>query len=247
MAKSKPGNVHKFRLAPVSALLLVALLIGVLWIARSGPEQASADHVTEPLDQTVYVVSFTTDTQSKWGPDDAVNLNREVFDIIGTQWDVSDSVSGTQSFGGDIGFRGFTIDVPDATFGGSIGLANSGEIGLDAVYRDFTTGELAVDYPVEITLSTPKKDDFRPGEPIPISASYRLLPGWSFDTKPPDAGALDLVGSMGIAASADVELCIFDCANLSSAIPSVNLPTLEETLINHRHHRSNPLGHPGAG
>ena len=231
MARSKPENLNKFRLAPVRALLLVALLFGVLWIARSVPEPASADRDTEPPDQTVYTVNFSADGQSKWGPDDAVNLDRERFDLIGIDWDVSDSVIATESFRGSIGFRGFTIPVPDATFGGSISLANSGEIGLDAVYRDFTTGELAIDYPVEITLSTPKKDDFRPGDPISISASYRLLPGWSFDTKPPNAGALDLVGTMGLSASADAELCTFECADLSPAIPSVDLPTLEATLV----------------
>ena len=58
-----------------------------------------------------------------------------------------------------------------------------------------------------VQLATAKSDSFRQNEFITIGSSYRLLPGWGFETRPPSFGALDL---LGISASTNVELCIFD-------------------------------------
>jgi hypothetical protein len=129
------------------------------------------------------------------------------------------------SFGGSVGFAGFTVDIPTATFGGSISAGTAGEIGLDAVYRDFSTGEISVEYPIEATFTVPKRDTFRETETITIGSDFRLQPGWSLGTVPADLGALDLVGRFGFSSFVNVEVCVFVCSGTFPIAPPINIPS----------------------
>ena len=203
----------------------------LLMVEWSESEPASADHVPQPPDELVYTASFSTSGQNKWGPGEAVNLTSQTFPLVGTSWNESGSAGDTASFGGNTSFAGIDIPIPTVTFGGSISAGTTGEIGLDAVYRDFDTGEISVDYPIEATFTVPKRDTYRETETITIGSSFRLQPGWSLGTVPPNLGALDIVGTFGFTSFANVEICIFVCSGQFPIAPPINIPTNSVTLF----------------
>lgn len=115
-------------------------------------------------------------------------------------------------------------------FGGAISGSTSGTIGAKFVLEGFTTGEVEVKYPVEITLDMPTDNTYNTGETITINTSYVVGNGYELNTWFPQLGEarLDLYFQMYFNVSAT--LCAFGCVNFD-IIPPLNIPLTTVNIL----------------
>ena len=139
--------------------------------------------------------------------------------LAGTSWDVSGSLGDIVTIGGDIEFFGFTIPAPSVSFGGRIGGQFAGEVAVFATLEGFNKSTVDVDYPIQVNLSFPRKDQFRHGETVTINSNFTILPGASLNTTPVEEGEMELGLELGMRAGASFELCLFVCTGDLSIFP----------------------------
>lgn len=159
-----------------------------------------------------------------WGPSwDPVSINMTVplFDV---SWNESFGFSAiTNILGYDFGFG----------MSGSF----SGTIGSEFKLQNFTTGEVEVNYPIDITLEMNQDLSYDPGDNVTIETSYALEPGTELNTMYPNAGeaTLDLYFQMG--ASLSATLCAFGCVtfpiipSFDTGLQNINIFTINENEI----------------
>lgn len=155
-----------------------------------------------------YTLTFNTANQCMW---------QQGTCNVGYSYFLGGSFNGSRSGGG------FFI-VP---FAGEFGLRGSasarGRLGLS--FDAYATGgDVAVSYPIQLTISYPTRENLVPGGVAVIQSSYRLLPGARLSTTSPTArfamsSIIDLQGSFSIRARAFNR----DIANENVAIPRVNI------------------------
>jgi hypothetical protein len=153
---------------------------------------------------TPFPATFSTTNQSMWGPGSAplTNFNRKitVFDL---GWAVGDTV-------GDIRSLDYVLGTAD--FGGEIGAFSTGDFSSTIEFTDVGTGNVAVTYPVEVTLGIPDPDTFRDGATITIPSSFVLQTGAALSTAAP-RGGIDVRLSAAMAAGAHAKVCFFGCTS----------------------------------
>ena len=217
-----------FRQAILTLSALVFFLTLTWW------ERASADHIPAAPVTTNSNVTFQTSGQSMWGPASAPGITATTVPIISVSWAEADSTPrNVQHVHVDVpGFITSTLGIGDidSHFGGQIGGSTSGNIGVSARFHDIGSGSVNVTYPVRVELSTPGLNSFKPGDTVTIrSSAPTLLPGWSFSTTPPN-GTVDIIGTFGFAASANSEVCFFNCANINF-FPPINISPTSGNIV----------------
>ena len=181
---------------------------------------ATADHVPTQPDTHVYTMTFQTSGQSIFGPIPSLKPSDKTFPLVSTSWtNKSDSTSNKTTVAG-------------SQFGGGISGNTEGQFKLQAEFRDFDTGSVSANYPVEVTLFTPVQDSYRVGDLITIDSKWVRKPGASLTTTPP-GGFIDVNGTLGLAASASAEVCLFACAGGLPLLPPFdgNNPPFTSSLI----------------
>lgn len=201
--------------------LVMAFLVTLLGAATAG---AQASHTNQQ-----YNASFATAGQSLWGPGTAPlsDFNRTLR-LVDVSWNVGDTI-------GDI--RSLDTPIGELGFGGEIGAYTSGDFGLFSRFSDVGTGEVAVNYPVQVTLGIPTTNTFRDGQVISIPSSLVLLDGSAISVTPP-RGSIDVRGSAAFAAGAHAKVCIFGCTQFP-LFPSIDLGNTDVPVLQ--------MGYDGTG
>lgn len=215
---------HLQRLVALSALVFLTTL--------SILTPVFANHVPVAPATTNNNVTFQTSGQSMWGPASAPGVSNVTVPIISTGWSESGSKEDIQHVHVDVPqgvMDFFGIGDVDKHFGGRIGGSTSGQIGISARFQNVGSGAAAVTYPVQVTLTTPAANSFKPGQTVTIGSSVTLLPGWNLSTTPPQA-TVDIIGNFGFATSANTGVCFFDCANFDF-FPPINIAPTSANIV----------------
>ena len=204
--------------ASIPVVFIAALVFSLLWLGQSTPKPVLADNIPEPPQNVVYILPFESSAQSKYGPGPAAPGSL-TLPLAGTSWNVSGSAGDIITIGGDISFFGFTIPAPSVSFGGRIGGQFSGNVSVFATLEGFNKSTVDVDYPIQVNLSFPRKDQFRHGETVTINSNFTVLPGASLNTTPIEEGEMELGMELGMSAGVSFELCLFVCTGDLSIFP----------------------------
>lgn len=216
---------HLQRLVALSALVFLMALS--LW------SLANANHVPVAPATTNNNVTFQTSGQSMWGPASAPGVSNVTVPIISEGWNESDSKSDVAHVHVDV--PGFVTDLlgigdVDEHFSATIGGSTSGQIGISARFQNVGSGAVAVTYPVQVTLTTPAANSFKPGQTVTIGSSVTLLPGRNLSTTAPQ-GTVSILGTFGFATSATASVCVFDCSPSVNFFPPINIPASTGTIV----------------
>ena len=149
-------------------------------------------------------------------------------------WDGTGVDHANQAYAVNWNQDGFSSDLQDwagMKFGGSIGGATSGTLGVDFGY-DASHGTLDINYPASVDVTYPDDETYFPGDTIRISTVNHSAAG-SFDFAP---GAQDysVTGKLALAAHASGELCFVDCFGTIPFFPAFNVPEQSISLL-HAH------------
>lgn len=155
-------------------------------------------------------VDFSSGNQNMWGPSfNAFSFN-QVIPIFNVPWN--------ESF--DTG-NGGIVNILGSSFGAGVAGHFSGFIGMDFSLLGFTTGEVAVEYPVDITLDMPVDNTYDQGDLVTIETDYTVSSGYSLDTYFPNVGEARLDLNFQLGASLSATICVFGCVTFP-IIPSFN-------------------------
>ena len=187
-------------IAPGSLIILLAGIL--LWMFALGATPASADHVPEQPDTHVFTAEFETSGQSTHSQGESFEFS-DTISIIDESFEFNESEE-------------FLVTVVGFDFGGSFEANFEFEAGLDLTLR-IDTGTVAVDYPTEVTLSSPAKDSFKPGDTITITSDWDRSSGASITTSAP-SGAIELAAIFKLIASASGKICAFGCPDEPTAL-----------------------------
>lgn len=151
--------------------------------------------------QTVnHHVDFASGRQNMWGPSfNAFNINRTIT-LFETNWN-----TGYNSGSGGI------VSVAGFDFGGGLNAGTSGQIGSTFTLSGFTTGEVEVDYPIDVTLDMPTDLTYNQGDEVSIATSYTVDPTAALNTFYPSVGEARLDFYFRIAMNLQATLCAFSC------------------------------------
>lgn len=170
-------------------------------------------------DTVTHNCDFSSGHQNMWGPSFSAFSINQTIDIFSFPWNVS---GGTGSSG--------IFTILGQQFGAGANFATSGVIGSSFTLEGFTTGEVQVDYPVDISLIKPADSTFNQGQTVSIKTSYTVADSFALETWYPSAGTAKLDLYFQLAASADITLCAFGCVTIP-IIPSFSTPTMTLNLF----------------
>ena len=172
----------------------------------------------------VQTVPFASGPQNMWGPSfNPVSINMDVT-LFETSWNES------------FGFSAIT-SILGSSFGFGMNGNFSGTIGSSFSLHDFTTGEVEVDYPIDVTLTMNNDLSYDPGDQVTIATDYAVQPGASLETMYPNAGeaTLDLYFEFG--AGLSTTICVFGCItfpiipSFNTGLQNLNILTVNENNI----------------
>ena len=144
--------------------------------------------------------SFSTINQPMFGTGFNLNFEQEVFNV---PWNVSFGPAGyifNPGFG--LGKYGFELS------GGT-----SGNIGARFYSRNWNSGEIDIDYPVDVQLTYPQDLSFNKGDNITISSSYNLRNTAKLTSRFPQVGNVGLEMFFGMQFWLSPEMCFYACIN----------------------------------
>src|SRR5690554_5339915 len=146
-----------------------------------------------------YTVPFASSKQNMWGPSfNAFSLNTTV-DLFSVPWNESFSLGGTTT-------------ILNSTFGVEFNGGFSGVIGSRFSLTGFTSGEVEVDYPVDIEVLMPQDLTYDQGDEIEIQTNYDVLPGHKLESYYPSLGEIKFDVFFRFAAELNAKICVFGCA-----------------------------------
>lgn len=171
-------------------------------------------------DQVNYHCDFESGNQNMWGPSfSAFTINQEI-DIFSFPWNVS---GGTGNSG--------IVTILGQSFGAAASFGTSGVIGSKFTLEGFTTGEVAVDYPVDITITKPQDNTFDQGDLVSLQTDYEVSDSFALETFYPSVGTAKLDIYFQISANASITVCAFGCVTVP-IIPSFSTPTITLNIFN---------------
>lgn len=139
-------------------LSVFGVILAVFTLLTNSTGLVQADHLPSEPEVHVYTANFATSGQSQIQPG-PVSGNDVTFgwDFV-HEWDTSDSDEEIETVHVDVPgaiTTAFGIDDFDADFGGGISGGTNGKFGLGMSVDANKNSDLAIDYPVDITLTTP--------------------------------------------------------------------------------------------
>lgn len=168
-----------------------------------------------------YTVPFASSKQNMWGPSfNAFSLNTTV-DLFSVPWNESFSLGGTTT-------------ILNSTFGVEFNGGFSGVIGSRFSLTGFTSGEVEVDYPVDIEVLMPQDLTYDQGDEIEIQTNYDVLPGHKLESYYPSLGEIKFDVFFRFAAELNAKICVFGCAafpiipSFDTGLKNINVFTVNE-------------------
>ncbi|MDG1841032.1 MAG: gliding motility-associated C-terminal domain-containing protein [Crocinitomicaceae bacterium] len=176
------------------------LLIVFLFLFTSVNSQQTINHH----------VDFASGNQNMWGPSFSAFSFNQVIPIFNMPWNVNFDTG-----------NGGIVNILGSSFGAGVAGNFSGFIGMDFSLLGFTTGEVAVTYPVDITLDMPVDNTYDQGDLVTIETEYSVSSGYSLDTYFPSVGEARLDLNFQLGASLSATICVFGCVTFP-IIPTFN-------------------------
>ena len=171
-------------------------------------------------------VDFTSGMQNMWGPSwNAFSINQTIT-LFEVNWNESFST-------GNAGI----VTILGQQFGAAIAGGFSGTIGSEFSLTGFTTGEVQVDYPIDVTLDMPTDLTYDQGDEVTIQTEYEVTTGYALDTYYPSAGEATLDLYFQLAANLSATMCAFGCTTFpvipafNTGMNTVNLFTVNTTEV----------------
>ncbi|MCX7955125.1 MAG: PKD domain-containing protein [Bacteroidales bacterium] len=155
-------------------------------------------------------VPWATYYQNMWGPNGSpfsIDFHYELFNI-----NFADSFS--LGYIADFGWFG--------DWGAMVNFNLWLLLGSDFDMYGWTTGWVDVKYPVRLKYEIPNNYTFNPGEIVTIRTSYQVLPGWELNSQFPQAGVISLDLDYGFGIDINVDICVYNCANIQ--LINLNVP-----------------------
>ena len=171
-------------------------------------------------DDVNYHCDFNSGRQNMWGTSfSAFTIDQEI-DLFSFPWNVS---GGTGNSG--------IVTILGQSFGAAASFGTSGVIGSKFSLEGFTTGEVEVTYPVDITITKPVDNTFDQGDLVSLQTDYDVTDSFALETFYPSAGTAKLDMYFQISANASITLCAFGCVTVP-IIPSFSSPTITLNIFN---------------
>lgn len=171
-------------------------------------------------DAVNYHCDFNSGHQNMWGTSfSAFTIDQEI-DLFSFPWNVS---GGTGNSG--------IVTILGQSFGAAASFGTSGVIGSKFSLEGFTTGEVEVNYPVDITITKPVDNTFDQGDLVSLQTDYEVTDSFALETFYPSAGTAKLDMYFQISANASITLCAFGCVTVP-IIPSFSSPTITLNIFN---------------
>jgi gliding motility-associated-like protein len=171
-------------------------------------------------------VPFASGNQNMWGPSSnnfSIDTTVTLFD---ESWNASYNWSEIESLGG--------YDFGAAFNGGFSGLVKS-----DFSLTGFTTGEVAVDYPIDVILTMPSNSTYDQGDNVTIQTDYTIDNAVAkLETMYPSAGEASLDLYFQMAGNLSANICVFGCAafpiipGFNTGMNNINIFTVNENEVN---------------
>lgn len=158
----------------------------------------------------VHSANFNSGQQNMWGPSFSPITLDQTITLFDESWNVNFNTGSSGIF-----------TIAGQSFGGALSGGFSGRIGSEIRIEGFTSGDVTVNYPVNINLDMPLDNSYDQGDEVTITTDYTVRPGYDMLTRYPSAGEFfwDFYFEMG--ASASAQLCFFGCTTFP-IIPSFN-------------------------
>lgn len=166
-------------------------------------------------------LTFEARQQSIWGPGGAAPSTRRFTLVDPNQVKWNFSTSGYSAYQPNIA-RFDTYFFGEKEIGAGVRASSNGAIGLWSDLTVTNPGSVDVVYPVTPTLTFPDANSFRAGDTVAIGSSYSTDAGWSLATVSPQF-RFSLHGQFDVFAEASAKLCVFDCIDTTSFLPSVDV------------------------
>lgn len=145
-------------------------------------------------------IDFNTANQGMWGPVIGSFTLDEEITLFNVPWDVSWDTGNSA-----------IVSILGQQFGGSFNGNFSGVIGSEVRLEGFTTGEVDIDYPIEVDIDYSQDDSYDPGDQVRINTDFDVRPGYDVETRYPSAGEFFWDIYFQMAAGANAQLCVFGC------------------------------------
>lgn len=196
--------------------LIFASLLGIVF----------SGEVFAQTQQENHSVPFSSGKQNMWGPSwNAFSINQNI-NLFDAPWNTSfDSGNGgITSWGG-------------MSFGAAIKGAFSGVIGSNFSLTGFTTGEVNVDYPIDVELRMTDDQTYDQGDIVSIQTSYEVETGYALETFYPSVGEMKFDVYFRLAGNLSATLCAFGCAtfpvlpNFDTGLTTINIFTINASGI----------------
>lgn len=189
-----------------------------------------------------YNVPFSSGMQNMWGPSwnaFSLNINKNLFDV---PWN--------ETF--DSGNSGI-VSILGAQFGASIQGTFSGVFGANFSLTGFTTGEVEVDYPIDVDFVMSDDYSYDQGDVVTVNTDYSVTSGYALNSYYPSAGEAKFDLYFRLAGNLSATLCAFGCAtfpvipNFDTGIQTINIFTINTSGVDFfSYNGSTPLySYPG--
>ncbi len=159
--------------------------------------------------QVNHNLPFNSGNQNMWGPSTSSFSMNQTWTLLDEGFDVD-----------------YTLDLIESLAGSDFGMEVKAKIAADFKFKfslqGFTTGQVLVNYPINVLLDMPTDNTYDPGDLVTIETSYTLNPGAQIQTMYPNGGEASLDLYFGVSAKLSAKICAFGCTNIP-LIPQVNL------------------------
>lgn len=163
---------------------------------------------------------FESGNQNMWGPSFSAFTIDQNIELFNFPWNVSYN-SGSSGI----------VSILGQQFGAGIAAGTQGYIRMDFSLEGFTTGELAVKYPVDVELDMTADLTYNQGDLVKINTSYTVADSFELKTLYPSLGTAKLDLGMQVGANASITVCAFSCLTVP-IIPSFTSPAITLNIFN---------------
>jgi gliding motility-associated-like protein len=156
-------------------------------------------------------VTFSTNTQSIWGPGNAFVSDIDVT-LFNVPWNAGfGPVGGVTNVGYGFG-----------SWGASVAAGTWGNIGSRFYMEGITAGYVDIDYPIQADITFPSANTIDRGTWVMINTDYNVTNGWALNSSPPSIGETALEMTANLNAYIHPQICTGFCLT-----PNVDLAVNE--------------------
>ncbi len=184
-------------------------------------------HLSYSQQVVTHSMTFSSGTQNMWGPSFSPFTINQTINLFEVSWNETFST-------GNAGI----VNILGANFGAAVNGHFNGTIGSNFYIQGFTTGDVSVDYPIDVVLDMPTDLTYDQGDTVQINTSYTVdTSSYSLVTNYPNVGEIGLDIYFQLGAELSAQLCAFGCftfpviPNFNTGMQTINVFKADNTGI----------------